>query len=86
MEKTLTGFGHVLHGNKTLAPKVRYEVRIRMSPDGLLPDYDLRLLDGFPGTAILQQQSKLTLVMEDGRKLDFFLATLNSYQVTGGIY
>lgn len=89
----LNGNGRVLNGD-TFVADVEYEVRIygqyikssHLSGHGVIPAMPRLECDIFGLPRVLSSQVRFTLVMNDGRKLNFYATGHDSVKVTGGIY
>jgi hypothetical protein len=84
------GDGHVLNGDAVVAA-VHYEVRVRRNfiedSHGLVPSGLLGvecILSELPDS--VRGCDRLTLVMDDGRKLNFYALGDGTVKATGGIY
>ena len=91
--ETLAGQGHVFDGTQKLSD-VNYELRIYQEEKdatshasttresiGGLKEMELDLSDGY-----FPVGSKLTLRLEDARRVDFWVLSVNSFKPTGSFY
>jgi hypothetical protein len=89
----LVGNGRVLNG-ETFVAEVRYEVRIyqryidssHLVGHGTLPGTQRLECNLFGLPKELAVRDRLTLVMNDGRKVDFYVWAGDGVRITGGIY
>jgi hypothetical protein len=89
----LVGDGRVLNG-ETVVAQVRYEVRSyqrytdssHLVGPGLIPVSRRLECDLFGLPKELAVGERLTLVLNDGRKVDFYVWAGDSIRITGGIY
>ena len=84
----LAGTGIVMRG-RDLISRVKYRVTVTTDPEAAYPHYSLEVISSDPPLTMLSD--RLTLIVEDKRKLDFFVvnssaASAVTTRVTNAVY